>query len=251
MTDADSSDAQTFWEARYASSEAVWSGRVNTVVREVAESLEPGLALDLGCGEGGDAVWLASRGWLTVGVDLSDTAAERARTAAASVGLGANAVSFVAADLSEWTTTQTFNFVTIGVSSLLAGEDPEVGHRETQQGLRGAGRLASCRGSRSAAPLGRRRIRFLCELPDPGKRSRDHGAPRRLARRPLRAPRARGDRAGWAPSDAYRQCRPGAPPELIERSRLRVTRSSTCRTECRAPHRQFRQRSEQAEIEHS
>ena len=112
MTDDQSSDVHRFWEARYASSEGVWSGRVNTLVREVAESLEPGSALDLGCGEGGDAVWLASRGWRTVGVDLSETAVERARTAAASVGLDANAVRFVAADLSEWTTTQTFDFVT-------------------------------------------------------------------------------------------------------------------------------------------
>lgn len=111
MTDEESSDAHQFWEARYASSEAIWSGRVNTVVREVAESLEPGSALDLGCGEGGDAVWLASRGWETVGVDLSDTAVARARAAAASVGLEANAVRFVAADLSEWATAQTFDLV--------------------------------------------------------------------------------------------------------------------------------------------
>lgn len=112
MTNEESSDAYTFWEARYASSGAVWSGRVNTVVREVAESLRPGSALDLGCGEGGDAVWLASRGWETVGVDLSDNAVERARAAAARVGLDANTVRFFAADLSEWTTAQTFNFVT-------------------------------------------------------------------------------------------------------------------------------------------
>lgn len=111
MTDEESSDAHQFWEARYASSEAIWSGRVNTVVREIAESLEPGSALDLGCGEGGDAVWLASRGWETVGVDLSDTAVARARAAAASVGLDSNAVRFITADLSEWATAQTFDLV--------------------------------------------------------------------------------------------------------------------------------------------
>lgn len=111
MTDEESSDAHQFWEARYASSEAIWSGRVNTVVREVAESLEPGSALDLGCGEGGDAVWLASRGWETVGVDLSDTAVARARAAAASVGLDSNTVRFITADLSEWATAQTFDLV--------------------------------------------------------------------------------------------------------------------------------------------
>ncbi|MFF6999851.1 class I SAM-dependent methyltransferase [Streptomyces sp. NPDC008313] len=77
-----------FWEDRYRSSTRVWSGRPNELlVREVAE-LPPGTALDLGCGEGGDALWLASRGWRVTGVDISATALERAAAHADAAGVG-------------------------------------------------------------------------------------------------------------------------------------------------------------------
>lgn len=46
------------WEQRYASSDRVWSGLVNHALADIARTLTPGRALDLGCGEGGDAVWL-------------------------------------------------------------------------------------------------------------------------------------------------------------------------------------------------
>jgi SAM-dependent methyltransferase len=76
-----------FWEARYRDSDRVWSGRPNELlVREVAH-LAPGAALDLGCGEGADAVWLASRGWRVTGVDISPTALERAARHAAEAGV--------------------------------------------------------------------------------------------------------------------------------------------------------------------
>ncbi|WP_320777993.1 class I SAM-dependent methyltransferase [Streptomyces sp. CRN 30] len=77
-----------FWESRYRDSGPVWSGRPNELlVREVA-GLTPGTALDLGCGEGGDAVWLAARGWRVTGVDISATALERAAAHAAEAGVG-------------------------------------------------------------------------------------------------------------------------------------------------------------------
>jgi SAM-dependent methyltransferase len=75
------------WDARYAESDRVWSGRPNVVlVREVA-ALPPGTALDLGCGEGDDAVWLAQRGWRVVAVDISGVALARAATHAAAAGV--------------------------------------------------------------------------------------------------------------------------------------------------------------------
>ena len=75
------------WEEHYAERDRVWSGRVNVRLAEVAESLPPGRALDLGCGEGGDAMWLAERGWHVTAVDISQTALDRAAADARSRNL--------------------------------------------------------------------------------------------------------------------------------------------------------------------
>jgi SAM-dependent methyltransferase len=72
------------WDARYSERDgAMWSGRPNG--RLVAEliDLSPGRALDVGCGEGADAIWLARRGWTVTAIDISDVAVRRAREAAA------------------------------------------------------------------------------------------------------------------------------------------------------------------------
>jgi SAM-dependent methyltransferase len=75
------------WDARYAESHRIWSGNPNTaLVAEVAD-LPPGRALDLGCGEGADAVWLAGRGWQVTAVDLSGVALARAAEHAAEAGV--------------------------------------------------------------------------------------------------------------------------------------------------------------------
>ncbi|MFD9716621.1 class I SAM-dependent methyltransferase [Streptomyces sp. NPDC056500] len=76
-----------FWEERYRSSERVWSGNPNALLVREISALEPGSALDLGCGEGADSVWLASLGWRVTGVDISPTALERAANHAAEAGL--------------------------------------------------------------------------------------------------------------------------------------------------------------------
>ena len=75
-------DAQQVWEERYAESDRIWSGRPNDRLVELVADLPPGRALDLGCGEGGDAVWLAQRGWQVVAVDIATNALARAATAA-------------------------------------------------------------------------------------------------------------------------------------------------------------------------
>ena len=57
----------------------MWSGRVNAHLAKIAGELSPGRALDLGCGEGADAIWLAEKGWTVLGVDISTIALDRAR----------------------------------------------------------------------------------------------------------------------------------------------------------------------------
>jgi SAM-dependent methyltransferase len=75
-----------FWDARYASAPAIWSGRPNPQLVTEAADLVASTALDVGCGEGADAVWLAGRGWRVTAVDISDVALERAADHARSMG---------------------------------------------------------------------------------------------------------------------------------------------------------------------
>jgi len=76
------------WEERY-SGDRVWSGRVNAQLEAEAAALPPGRALDIGCGEGGDAVWLASQGWEVTAVDFADAALARTQAHAEEAGVGA------------------------------------------------------------------------------------------------------------------------------------------------------------------
>lgn len=103
--------AAAFWEQRYAEADRIWSGRVNAVLADVASTLEPATALDLGCGEGGDAVWLAEHGWAVTAVDISSTAIARGEAAARERGLDGR-LRFVAADLETYDTTDHFALVT-------------------------------------------------------------------------------------------------------------------------------------------
>ncbi len=98
--DMSTPDAKEHWEEHYGERDRVWSGRVNAAFAEIVEPLKPGTALDLGCGEGGDAMWLAERGWQVVAVDISETALQRAAEDADARGVG-NRIEFQAHDLSE------------------------------------------------------------------------------------------------------------------------------------------------------
>lgn len=69
---------QDFWEERYSSAPAIWSRNPNVQLVAEVSGLAPGAALDVGCGEGADARWLAARGWRVTGVDISPTALKRA-----------------------------------------------------------------------------------------------------------------------------------------------------------------------------
>jgi 2-polyprenyl-3-methyl-5-hydroxy-6-metoxy-1,4-benzoquinol methylase len=80
--------SQETWDARYAESDRVWSGRPNLRLVEEVADLPPGRALDVGCGEGADAVWLAGRGWQVTALDVSEVALARAREHAVQAGVG-------------------------------------------------------------------------------------------------------------------------------------------------------------------
>ncbi|MEV4576525.1 class I SAM-dependent methyltransferase [Nonomuraea jabiensis] len=80
------SDAALFWERHYRT-RRTGDVRVNPLLAETAAPLRPGAALDLGCGAGGDAIWLARRSWHVTAVDISATAVERVRERARELGI--------------------------------------------------------------------------------------------------------------------------------------------------------------------
>ena len=84
------------WDRRYDTPRMVWSAEPNRFLVAETGDLPPGRALDLACGEGRNAIWLARRGWEVTGVDFSEVAIAKAREAAAAAGVAA---TFVADDL--------------------------------------------------------------------------------------------------------------------------------------------------------
>ncbi|CAM3878846.1 bifunctional 2-polyprenyl-6-hydroxyphenol methylase/3-demethylubiquinol 3-O-methyltransferase UbiG [Kibdelosporangium persicum] len=79
--------AQEFWENRYHGDQRIWKGTPNALLVETVSAIRPGRALDLGCGEGGDAVWLAAQGWEVTAVDIAASALRRTADLAESAGV--------------------------------------------------------------------------------------------------------------------------------------------------------------------
>ena len=100
---ADTAMDEAFWDERYRSSSALWSGHPNPQLVTEAAGLLPGSALDVGCGEGADAIWLAEHGWQVTAVDLSRVALDRGAARAAAVGAEvALRITWLHADLAAW-----------------------------------------------------------------------------------------------------------------------------------------------------
>ncbi len=91
--------AREDWNARYAQKELVWSAEPNRLFATEVATLPPARALDLACGEGRNAVWLAEQGWRVTGVDFSDVALAKAAELAASRGVE---VEWVVADVLDY-----------------------------------------------------------------------------------------------------------------------------------------------------
>ena len=110
MTHAHEPFDRAYWEVRYGAPGLTWTGNPNAVLVQEAATLAPGRALDIGSGEGGDALWLAGRGWAVTGVDISQNALDKARVRAEAVGVS---VTWEQHDLTEWTPEpRSFDLVT-------------------------------------------------------------------------------------------------------------------------------------------
>ena len=95
------------WEDRYAGEERMWSGQPNPQLVAEAAGLSPGTALDVGCGEGGDVVWLARQGWRVTGADFSANGLARAARHAEEAGV---------ADRTDWWQVDARTFAADGRS---------------------------------------------------------------------------------------------------------------------------------------
>jgi SAM-dependent methyltransferase len=87
------------WDRRYSSQDSAWGRAPNQWVAQVCEGLSPGIALDLACGQGRNALWLAGLGWTVTGVDFSQVALDRAAELAREIGIPDERAHWVRADL--------------------------------------------------------------------------------------------------------------------------------------------------------
>ena len=88
------------WDARYGGDELVWTSVPNQFLVSEVAGLEPGRAVDLACGEGRNAVWLAEQGWHVTAVDFSPVGLAKGRRLAE---LRNVEVSWVESAVEEWT----------------------------------------------------------------------------------------------------------------------------------------------------
>lgn len=108
----DEPDARTpaeYWEARYADGHTRWSGAVNASLAAEVAGLPGGTALDVGCGEGGDAIWLAAQGWAVTATDVAQSALDTGAAQAAAAGV---AITWERHDLGASFPHGTFDLVT-------------------------------------------------------------------------------------------------------------------------------------------
>ncbi|WAH95553.1 SAM-dependent methyltransferase [Arthrobacter sp. MMS18-M83] len=103
-------DAAQFWDEVYQEKAKRWSGNPNPQLIAEAAGLPPGTALDLGCGEGADAIWLAQHGWTVTAVDVSAVALERAAAHAIEAGLQ-DRITWLQRDFATWRPDEAFDLV--------------------------------------------------------------------------------------------------------------------------------------------
>lgn len=108
------------WNQRYADAELVWSAEANRFLVDEVADLAPGRALDLGAGEGRNAIWLAERGWRVTAVDFSGIGLQKARRLAETRGVEVN---WTEADLRSYQPAQRAFDLVVLVYIHLPGEE--------------------------------------------------------------------------------------------------------------------------------
>lgn len=102
--------ASEFWESFYSGRDQVWTGSPNVALVAEISDVAPGTAVDLGCGEGGDAIWLAERGWKVTALDISPSALARGEAAAKERGV-AERITWNCQDLESWRPAEQYDLV--------------------------------------------------------------------------------------------------------------------------------------------
>lgn len=124
------------WNRRYEGPDLLWTARPNRLlVTEVAD-MTPGRALDLGCGEGRNAVWLATQGWSVTGVDFADVGVDKGRRLAEAEGVS---VEWVVADLRAYQPEGDAYDLVIVLYLHLPAPDRRAIHRAAVRSLRPGG----------------------------------------------------------------------------------------------------------------
>jgi SAM-dependent methyltransferase len=104
---------ERYWDERYGENHSVWSGEPNPQLVSETSGLVPGTALEVGSGEGADAIWLARRGWNVTAVDFSAVALARAADRIADEQETAKRITWAHHDVTQWTPpAATFDLVT-------------------------------------------------------------------------------------------------------------------------------------------
>ncbi|MFK0002276.1 SAM-dependent methyltransferase [Paenarthrobacter sp. NPDC090522] len=106
----DADNAVDMWDGMYRERPKIWSGNPNPQLVLEVGNLEPGTALDLGCGEGGDAIWLAKQGWQVTAMDVSAVALDRGAAHAAENGQQ-DRITWQQQDLADWTPEPEYHLV--------------------------------------------------------------------------------------------------------------------------------------------
>ena len=111
------------WDERYSTRELIWTGRANQFVEAHLADLGPGTAIDLGAGEGRNAVWLASRGWTVTAIDFSQVGLDKAEQLASEHGVD---VATIQADATAWQPDDPVDLVVLSYLQLPADQQRTV-----------------------------------------------------------------------------------------------------------------------------